>query len=346
MDPRKLIADLKKGLLQPAYLLHGEEGFLVHHYAQAIEAACIKKDSQIAEYKEVFEGPIPTPDIIMAANTLPFFASHKLILLKDTKLFVTGRKADAEKMAAYLPHIPPETTLIFIEKEVDKRGKLFKEISKTGLALDCQRPDGATLSKWVLRTLKDNQKHMAPPTVATFIQTVGSDMYRIANELEKLMAYVDVIEGGNEAPVVASITEDHIWHICTPTLESRIFDLIKAMLRGQLASALTMYRDMLLMKESPLMVLSMIIRQFRIIYLSKCAKEQGMTVYQAASLLKLRDFMVSEALTQGSRFTTGDILSILRHCLETDVQIKTGGIAPELGVEMLMIKYGQKVDMP
>jgi len=54
----------------------------------------------------------------------------------------------------------------------------------------------------------------------------------------------------------------------------------------------------------------------------------------------LRDFMVSEALGQGRRFSVADLLKALEDCLDTDVKIKTGLISPEFGVEMLIIKYG------
>jgi len=112
------------------------------------------------------------------------------------------------------------------------------------------------------------------------------------------------------------------------------------MCNKRVSDALARYRDMLIIKESPIVILTMIIRQFRIILLSKCAKEKGMTIMQIAKEFNLRDFMVSEALGHGERFTVEELISALSECQKTDINIKTGVISPEFGVEMLIIKYG------
>jgi len=328
MDQKKFINDLKNGNLQPCYLLYGEERFLVSHYSQAIENAISNGD-----YKDVFDGAVPAHDIISAAETLPFFAERRLIYIKDSRLFATGRKNDSEAIADYLPKIAKETIIVFVESEVDRRSKLFKQISKVGAVLDCTSPTPQTLATWVTRLAKEKNKTISLPVVQQLLRTVGTNMTTISQEMNKLTAYC------GESP---EITPPDIEAICTPTLESRIFDLTKAMGNGRVSDALAMYRNMLILKESPIMILSMIIRQFRIILLSKCAKEKGMTIMQTAAKLNLRDFMVLEALGQGQRFTVEALVKALEDCMETDIKIKTGLISPEFGVEMLIIKYGGK----
>jgi len=341
MEQKKLMNDLKNGILQSSYLLYGEEKFLVSFYAQAIENAvfCNKSESPDSNsavpdsysYKDVFDSTTPVHDIVMTAETLPFLAERRLIYIRDSKLFATGRKSDSEKMAEYLPKIPKETVIIFVEADVDRRSKMFKQISKIGVVLDCAPPTPQTLSTWVARLAKENGKIFTSSAAHYFVQTVGTSMSAISQEMGKLAAYC----GEN-----TEITTADIEAICTPTLESRIFDLTKAMCSGRVAEALARYRDMLILKESPIMILTMIIRQFRIILLSKCASEKGMTIYDTAKEFNLRDFMVSEALGQGRRFSVADLLKALEDCLDTDVKIKTGLISPEFGVEMLIIKYG------
>ena len=339
MEQKKFIDSLKQKDIKSCYLLHGEEQFLVKHYAKSIEDACIGKISageDVTHLKEIFDHTATPNDIYMSAITIPFFGiepdKRRVIYVNDSKLFVSGRKADAEAMAGYLSKIPPDVTVIFTETDIDKRSKLFKELAKIGTVLDCQRPDTPTLSKWINRLVKEKGKTIAPATIHKLIQTVGTDMHMVKNETDKLTAYLSADE--------IEVTPQSIDLICTKTLESRIFDLIDAMIAGNASQAVAMYNDMLIMRESPLMVLTMIIRQFRIILLSKAAHAQGMNTYQAAAELKLRDFMVKKALTQGSKFTTDGLIAILNHCLEMDVKVKTGAITPELGVEMLIVKYG------
>jgi DNA polymerase-3 subunit delta len=154
-------------------------------------------------------------------------------------------------------------------------------------------------------------------------------MANLANETEKLIHYCETSE----------ITPQHISEICTPTIESRIFDLTKAVGAGRTSDALKIYRDMLFLKESPHMILTMLIRQLRIILLCKCHAEKNTP--SIARILNLRDFMVTEALSHGKRFTAESLIAALESCQDTDLRIKTGQLPPETGVEMLLIQFSQ-----
>jgi DNA polymerase-3 subunit delta len=322
MEQKKLKTELAKGELRNLYLLYGEEKFLVQHYAREIEKF-------IAD-KKIFEGAVPVAEIIMAAETVSFFdaSEKKLILIRDSKLFATGRKDDSEKMAEYFSKIPAETVLIFSETEIDKRTRIFKKISELGAAVECSPLSSYDLEKWITRLAKDKNKIFEPAAVNFFLRTCGNNMQNLANEAEKLFHFC---ANKNE------ISANDISQICTPTLESRIFDLTKAMGAGKISDALKLYQNMIFLKESPHMILSMIIRQLRIILLCKCHAEKNTPRTQIARELKIMDFVITEALSHGRRFTTEKLISALTECQNTDAKIKTGLLAPEIGVEMLLI---------
>jgi len=321
---KNLNEDLKSGDFKNLYLLFGEERFLVNYYAKAFDKTGFDKDT--------FDSASSVQDIMMAALSLPFLAEKRLVYVRDSRLFAAGRKNDSEKMAEFLPKIPSETIMVFAESEVDRRGRMYKKTVELGRAVDCQPPSPQTLTKWITRLVKEKNKTMNPENTAQLIRTVGSNMTTISQEIEKLAAY-----SGNET----EITKHDIEKICTQTLESRIFDLTKAMSNGRAAHALSLYRNMLILKESPLMILSMIIRQFRILLLVKAAQTKNIPRHQISKELKLHEFVVSEALDQTRRFTEEKLLQALTDCQDTDIKIKTGLIAPEIGVELLIIKYGQ-----
>ena len=329
MAQKELLDSLKSGNLKQAYLLYGEERYLVNHYAGEISNAVLKSGEELYS-RNIFDETTAVSEIIMTAETLPFFTERRLIVIKGSRLFTSGRKDDSEKMANYLPSIAETTVIIFIETDIDRRNKLYKQISKVGLVLDCETPKQDVLATWLMRQSKKSNKVMPSIVAQHFVRVAGTNMQSLDNELAKLMAYCDTNE---------DITKQDIDAICTPTLESRIFDLVKAMCSGRTGEALRLYNIMLALKESPFTVLSMVIRQFRIVLLSICAKEKGMTIYDTAKALNLRDFMVQEALGQGRNFTVSSLLARLEYCLETDVKIKTGLLSPEMGVEMLIVKY-------
>ena len=343
MEQKKLQDDLKNRKFRKTYLLYGTERFLVDYYAESIETAVSAIRQSISPLdKGVFDGAIPPNDIIMSANSLSIFSDFtasdasnsenssdlRLIYVKNSGLFTSGRKADSETMAEFITNIPEETCIVFIESDVDKRGRLFKKLAENGLAVNCETPNVQTLAGWAVRHARAKNKIMTPATANYFVRVAGSSMSALSQEVDKLANYIGERQ---------EITGTDIDAICAPTLESRIFDLTRAMCSGEKPQALQLYRDMLILKESPIMVLSMIIRQFRIILLTKCAEEKGLSKFQMTKDIGVRDFAIDEAQRQGRRFTQESLLSALNTCLETDVKIKTGLIAPELGVEMIIL---------
>ncbi|MCL2364717.1 MAG: DNA polymerase III subunit delta [Defluviitaleaceae bacterium] len=324
MDYKTLQVDIRNGDLKPVYLLYGEERYLVTHYADALGA-----DSD----RETFDGNVPPQQIKLAADALPFLAEKRVVYVRDSKLFVNGRKNDAETLADYIPHIPPETILIFIETEADKRLKLYKAVAKEGRAIECTPLPPPELNRWVVKKFTDRGKTITPNAAEALMRTTAYSMTALANEIDKLAAYAGKRPG---------ITIEDVDALCTATTQTKVFDMLAAMGRGDTARALQLYANMLYMKESPHGILSMVTRQFRIILLCKEAQNKKMPKADMAKALGLHPFAVSEALAQAGRYSTHKLLAAMVDCADTDVRMKSGRMDAELGVELLIVKYSVK----
>ena len=322
MDPKTFKDSIKRGEFKRVYLLYGEERYLVRHYADSL--------AEIFGEPDNFDGPASVESIIMAADTLPFFADKRLVRVRDSKLFTSGRKADSEAMTAYLPQVPDSTVLVFMESEVDRRGRLFKKAAELGGTVECETPSPQMLTAWLGRIFKEKGKSLDQAAAGLLIRYAAHNMNTLAQEAQKLCAYV------GRRP---EVTVKDIEIICSPTLQTRIFDLISAMGNGQAADALYMYHNMLLMKEQPLMILAMIIRQFRIMMMTKAANDKRISKAQMVKTLALRSFVVDEALKQGSRFSMERLFQALSECQDIDLKVKTGLINAEIGVELLILSY-------
>lgn len=326
MDVKSLQKDISGGLFKRVYLLYGEERYLVAFYADALGKGFDR---------DVFEGSTPPGEIILAAETFPFLAEKRAVVVKESRLFSTGRKIDTDMMADYIPKIPEETVLIFIETDVDKRTRLYKKTAELGRAVECTPLSPPDLARWVTKRFRDRGKSLSPNVAEQLIRSAAHNMTALVSEIDKLAAYTGTRP---------SVTSEDINLLCTPTLQTRVFDLLAAMGRGNTEQSLTSYANMLHMKEQPLMILAMLIRQFRILLLCKTAYEKKIPKNEMAKEFGLRPFMVDEALAQARRYTTGRLLSALEDCADTDLRVKSGRMDAEVGVEMLIIKYTLQCD--
>lgn len=325
----KLKEELKNGKLQNIYLLYGEEEYLKKVYEKKITDKAVSSDMRNMNF-DIFDGKdFNSQKIIDAAQTAPFFNDFRLIEVKNSELFVKGRKDESEKIAEFIEKIPDSTILLFIESKVDKRSKIFKTVEKYGKTAYFQPLSENEIIKWIKKIFLDSGKNISNSDIVYFLRTVGSDMETIFAESEKLISYCDS----------ESISASHIDNICIKSVESGIFDLVAAIGNKNSARAIEIYLNLIAAKQAPLMILTMIARQFRLLLQTKYLSEKGMYSEEIAKTLGARNFIIKECLLQSKNFKKRFLLSAVNECLKTDIDIKTGIMDEKIAVEILIVKY-------
>ncbi len=317
--------DIRTGVFHPAYLLYGEEAYLKNLYKNRIRQAVLPEEDPVNF--TYFSGKDPNVrQIIDLAETMPFLADHRLILVEDSGLFKSG----SEELAKYVPDIPPETVLVFSEEEVDKRGKLYKAVAKYGHAAAFLRQDEKTLRTWVIRRVKKAGKKIGPDAYALFRQKTGNDMENITQELDKLLAYTLDRE---------EITCGDVEAVCTQTPEDQIFQMIRAIAGQRQKEALDLYYDMLANKEAPMKILYLIARQFNQLLQVKDLQESGAPQKDMADRMSLYPGVIRQLLGQASRFSKKALQQAVTDCVEAEEDVKTGKMQDRLAVEMLIVRF-------
>lgn len=93
-----------------------------------------------------FEGKGPdVKEIISLADTMPFFAERRLVLIDGSGFF---KSSAPEELVNYIPEIPESTCMVFVESEVDKRNKLYKKVKDNGYAAELKKQDADQLMRW------------------------------------------------------------------------------------------------------------------------------------------------------------------------------------------------------
>lgn len=333
---RDLLNNIKENNFKRCYLFYGNEVYLKNLYEKKVKETLIDENFGIANFNIFEDKNVEVDKIIEYSQTLPFMAEKRLIISKNSGLFQNGRKNDSEKMALYISKIPESTVLLFIEDEIDKRGKLYKAILKEGHCIEFKHPKENDIIKWIVKKFKDNNINIENSSAVYLIRTTGGNMENISSEISKLIAFVG--ERGK-------IDKNVIDYVCVKSFETRIFDLVDAVGNMNTKIALNIYKNLILMKESPIMILSMIVRQFRIIYQCKLLLNEMKDQNLIAQKIGQREFVVRECIKQSKNFSEDILKYALSSCLDTDVAIKTGRINGELALELLIVKFGGSVNM-
>ena len=322
---KNLNEDIRSHAFRPAYLLYGDEAYLKTMYKNKLKRAILPPDDTMN--LSIYEGKgCNSRQIMEQADTMPFFAEHRLIIVEDSGFF----KSASSELAEYLPQMPQETILVFVENEVDKRNKLYKAVKSCGRITEMSRQDGKTLTTWVLGTLKREGKNIQRSTLELFLNSAGNDMENISNELEKLLCYT----AGSDV-----IRREDVENICTVTVESKIFDMIHAVAEKRQKQALDMYYDLLSQKEPPMRILFLMARQFNQLYQVKDLREQGFDRDIIAQKTGFQSFVVRRSLNQAAYFEKETLRQAVEDCVEAETAVKTGQMGDQLAVEMIIVKY-------
>lgn len=325
---KNLETDIKTGNFKQVYLLYGEEAYLKNLYKNRLKNAIVNPEDTINLNRYEGKG-ISIPALIDQAETMPFFAEHRLLLLEDTGFF----KNASPELAEYLPTMPAETILLFVETEVDKRSKLYKTVKNMGRIVEMSHQNEQMLTNWVLRRLQKENVKITKSAMQLFLERAGNDMENISHELEKLIAYTYGREG---------ITREDVEAICTVRTENKIFDMINAIAEKKQKRALDLYYDLLALKEPPMRILALIARQFNLLLQVKDLRRQGFDQATIASKAGIMGFVARNCLRQAEYFSMEMLRTAVEDCVRTDEAVKTGRMGDRMGVELLIVKYSSE----
>lgn len=325
---KSLNEDLKTGQFKQVYLLYGEEAYLKKQYKDRLTKAMLP-DGDTMNYA-YYEGKnIPVKEVIDLSETMPFFADRRFIVIENSGFF----KNASPELADYIKELPETSCFLFVESEIDKRGKLYKAVKEKGRIIEMARQDERTLMRWIMGNVKKEEKQMQESTVRYLLTKVGTDMENIQKELEKLFCYT--LEKGD-------ITAADIDAVCSTLITNQIFNMVDAVALKQQKKALNYYYDLLALKEPPMRILFLLSRQFRLLMEVKEMDKKGYNKKEISEKAGIHPFVVGKCQEQARAFSGKELRNIIEAGVDAEERVKTGRLGDVLSVELFIIQYSMK----
>ena len=319
--------DIVNGQFKQVYLLYGEEAYLRNQYRDKLKVALIS-DGDAMNY-HYFEGKnVSVLEVIDLAETMPFLAERRVIILENAGLLKHG----GEELAEYLVNMCETAFIVITEAEIDKRSKLFKAIKNYGRVVEFPVQDENTLKRWVLSILKKEGKTISEAGLNELLMKTGTDMENIRKELEKLICYTmgrDIITG------------EDIEAICITRVHNQIFDMVNAIADKKQKLALKLYYDLLALKEPPMRILFLIARQYNLLLQVKELKGKGYDNRIISEKAGLHPYVAGKYVTQAGKFSGKALGMALEKCVEFEEAVKTGQINDVMSIELLIVSFSR-----
>ena len=254
------------------------------------------------------------------------YPARRLIVLENTGFL----KNATPELAEYLKNMPETTYMIFVESELDKRGKLYKVIKEKGHIVELKRQDEKTLMRWAAGILAREGRKITTRDMELFLTKTGTDMGNIRMELEKLITYTM----GQDI-----VTREDIEEICTTRTENKIFDMVRAVTERNQRRALDLYNDLLTLREPPMRILFLLSKQFRQMCLAKKMAGEGASQNEIATRLGVPSFVARNILACARAYSVEELEQAEEDFVDAEEAVKTGRLQDVLSVELLIVKY-------
>ena len=318
---------IKSGSFKQFYLLYGKEPYLIKLYRDKLREAILDDLDQM-NYSR-FEGKdINLKEVSDIAQTLPFFSDRRLILLQQSGLFATQ-----SELTDILSLAPESTIFIFVEQDVDKRSKAYKFIRDKGNISEMNGLDDKNIKLFIVSLLQPLGKKITQNVADYLLDKTGSDMDSIVNEVEKLISYTldrDII------------TIEDIDAVVTAQITGKIFQMMDAIGLKQQEKALSLYYDLLSVREKPSHILFLIMRHFNILLQVKDLSSHGFAQQQITDNVGVPAFTIGKYISQTKNFTVDQLYKFLKIATDIEEKIKTGQIIDKIGVELMIIEFSRK----
>ncbi|MFH1650770.1 MAG: DNA polymerase III subunit delta [Chloroflexota bacterium] len=327
------------------YILYGEDDFSRQQALTQIRQG-IGTEDVLAANTSVLEGQQLTVDQLRAVSeTVPFLAEKRLVIVNG----LLGRyepprrgaprrkKKDAaasgedNALAERLTQVPEFTVVVLADGGISERNPLLRKIADKATVRVFPLVKGARLTQWVRERVSRAGGSIAPGALDLLAKLVGSNLWTMANEIDKLLLFTE----GRQ------IEQEDVAAVVSAAQETSVFNMVDAILESRAGAAQLLLQRMLQQGASPAYLLVMLTRQLGIIVRVREMVLQRKPRGEIQARLGLaNDYVLRKALEQAERYSLARLREVYHRLLEADLAIKTGKMDGELALSLLTAQMG------
>lgn len=180
----EIARDLKNRIYKPVYYLMGEESYYIDRISEYIAQTVLNENEKEFNQTILYGADTDIATIINAAKRYPMMSKYQVVIVKEAQ----GVK-NIDELSYYLQKPLESTILMLCHKHgvLDRRKKLAAEIEKVGVLFESKKIKDTQLAGFITSYLKRKSIEIEPKASEMMAEFVGTDLSRMAGELEKLI---------------------------------------------------------------------------------------------------------------------------------------------------------------
>ncbi len=188
--PEGVIEQLKQRQFAPVYFLQGEEAYYIDTIAAYIEAHALQEHEKGFNQVVLYGKDVDVSQVLLQAKRFPMMSDRSVVIVKEAQSILDIEKEEGMKqLEAYLQNPLPSTILVFCykHKSLDGRKSLAKAVQKHAVLLTTKKLYENQVPAWINTYLRSKGMKATQQAVQLLAEYIGSDLSRLANEIDKLL---------------------------------------------------------------------------------------------------------------------------------------------------------------
>ncbi|MBC8477544.1 MAG: DNA polymerase III subunit delta [Dehalococcoidia bacterium] len=330
------------------YILSGPDNFSRTRVLDNIKSG-IGDPETLATNTTILEGQQLTIDQLRpVCEAAPFLAEKRLVVItgllqrfepnRRPRRQTRGRRTttsseDYKLLGQYILTIPESTIMVLLDDDIKAGNPLLKIFSGKAQVQSFPLLRPADLRPWVQERVRKEGGSISPQALNLLVKLVGSDLWIMSSEIEKLLLY----SAGRR------IEEEDINLVVGYTQQVNIFAMVDAIVEFRTQAAEKLLQQFLQQGSSPSHLLAMLARQMRLIVRAKDVDNPRISGSELRNRLGIpNEYAARKTLEQANRYSLPRIRYVYRQLLETDLAIKTSKYEPELALSILVTELCQQ----
>lgn len=180
----EITRNLKNKVYAPIYFLMGEEDYYIDRISEYILNHILTDTEKEFNQTVVYGADTDIASVINTARRYPMMSKYQIVVVKEAQ-----NLKNLDELVYYLQKPMPSTILVFCYKHgsLDRRKKITIELDKAGVLFESKKLKDTQLPGFITSYLKRRQVEIEPKASEMMAEFVGTDLNRMASELEKLI---------------------------------------------------------------------------------------------------------------------------------------------------------------
>ncbi len=319
-------------------LFFGEEDYLKSHTLSLLsEAACPDPSAAFFDLSRLDYADYTPEKLTDLILPLPMMSEKKLISLTGFD-FNGMKQSETDELCRVLElAMSYEYNVIVVTVasgnidegySISKPSAVIKKLGQYLTPVKFEKSTPEKLALWSKRHFDHGGIKADTKTLEFFIGYCGSSMYRLANEIEKLCAYLAY--NGRDI-----LTENDIRNVTSADTEFDAFALAGAIMENRREAALSVLEFLKFKRTDPLMIFGEISKTVCDLIMIKRLTDDGMSTFDIGKAGYMNEYRAKIYARSAARLSYEKLYKKLEACNEADrlLKLSSGGYSP---IEMLI----------